>query len=107
MKFTKSKDGVRRATVRVEHRVSVEDLVLAALFVGEDIMRKDGVDAGEAVQRISPSRIHRMLRWGLADGGRSWQEWGHERLDTSIRKDLEKAHIEAAVLALYEDQVGA
>lgn len=58
MKFTKSRDGLSRATIRVSHRVSIEGAAYAWVS-----------HRGEDVRTDSKAKAADSIRFALGDGG--------------------------------------
>lgn len=77
MRFTRSRDGVKRATVRLDYRVSAEAtrLVICELLL-------DG-------ERISKAAVGRHLRLQLREGGNRWLRFGHEDVPDDEVKSVE------------------
>jgi hypothetical protein len=68
LSFTTSRDGARRATVRLDHRVGLEQLATAAaLALDEGYLEGEDLDARAA--RLTRRDIERELRDRLQAGG--------------------------------------
>jgi hypothetical protein len=68
MNFTRSKDGVARASIRIEFRAGLDLLACAAAWA-VDQNYQDGDDIEAALAGLTRADIERTLRDKLSEGG--------------------------------------
>lgn len=87
MKVNQSKDGVPRASLRINFRIEKGILTSGALEVAEDKVNLFNSDAKDqlivALDRLTKKEVIEKVRDRLQAGGYNWASFGHEQTGLS------------------------
>lgn len=93
MKFTNSRDGVKRCNIRVTVRVDRDDIINALAASTSDDMLED------LPETISAAELWKRVREAIAEFGESTAYWSEQRDDADEVREWATANVDRILKA--------